>query len=230
MALKTVFISRHLESDSPFYQVFPPNTDVHIHAESLIHFQAIPFNRVPDCEWIFFSSRNGVRFFFESLKKENIQLPAPILWGTLGDGTAQTLRAYGKVPDFAGNGHPVQVGTAFSVIAQGKRVLFPTALHSNRSIQAHLSAETIGTDLPVYSNIPKTTFQIPKADVLLFTSPLNVSVYFDAFPGHTRIPSVAIGESTYTALLHRAVSTIHIAPNPSEDALARLALHILENE
>lgn len=224
---KTIFISRTLRPDSPFLQAFSSQPAIRICAESLVDFQPIPFDHLPPCDWIFFSSQQGVRFFFDTLRKNECVLPPHLQWGTLGDGTSQTLRSYGKTPDFAGNGQPDQVGTAFAIITHGQRVLFPAALHSRKSIQAFLPPETTYIDLPVYSNTPKPTIQIPVPDLLVFTSPMNVAAYFAVFPQHTCLPAIAIGESTRTALLSYSLPSVYMASTPSESALAQLALQML---
>ena len=61
-----IFISRELSLDSPFYKILPTEK-VQLFGESLIAFEQVKFEAIPEVDWCFFSSRNAVKFFTDGL-------------------------------------------------------------------------------------------------------------------------------------------------------------------
>ncbi len=225
--MKRIFISRELTAESNFRALFASYPDIEIAGESLLEFSPIPFDTVPDTDWIFFSSKQGVRFFFSQIQNLGISLPENMLWAALGAGTAQALEAAGKVVDFTGNGHPSQTGYAFASRCKGQRVLFPQAEHSRRSIQPYLAPGTCVIDLTVYSNRIRSSFSVPESNLLILTSPLNARAFFSAYSLKPHQLVVAIGESTQKELIRLGVPKIFLPAAPSETGLAQLALDLL---
>lgn len=216
-----IFISRELAADSPFFHILPTD-QVKIIGESLVAFDGVPFAELPEMDWCFFSSRNAVKFFFQGLKDAGLQVPSGLKWGVLGDGTAKSLKEQGYVADFAGNGEPQSVGDAFGIIAAGQRVLFPRAAQSRESIQKILVGLVTIVDLVVYTNAPRTDFELPCADVLVFTSPLNAQAYYAKYPLLKGQKVLSIGQSTEQALRNLGCVDIITAPIPSEEVLAEI--------
>ena len=216
-----IFISRELAVDSPFFHILPVD-QVEVIGESLVAFDGVPFRELPEIDWCFFSSRNAVKFFFQGLKAAGLPIPARLKWGVLGEGTAKSLKEQGYVADFAGNGEPQSVGDAFGIVAAGQRVLFPRAAQSRESIQKILIGLVTIVDLVVYNNAPRTDFELPCADVLVFTSPLNAQAYFAKYPLLKGQKLVSIGQSTEQALRNLGCVDITTAPIPSEEVLAEI--------
>lgn len=216
-----IFISRELNADSPFYSILP-SEGVKVIGASLVAFEAVPFSTLPEVDWYFFSSRNAVKFFFEGLKTAGLSFPKGIKWGVLGEGTAKALKEQGYVADFAGNGEPQRVGEAFAVVAAGQGVLFPRAAQSRESIQKILAGTVTIHDLVVYTNTPRTDFELPCADILVFTSPLNAQAYFARYAYQNTQKVLAIGQSTEQALRKLGISEILLAPTPTEEVLAEI--------
>lgn len=215
-----LFISRALSPDSPVY-AFAQAQDLEVFAQSLITFLPVMFDRLPSVEWVFFSSPRGVRFFFRQLREKGQSLPRAVGIAVLGDGTAKALKEFGRSPDFSGNGQPDWVAEAFAELAAGKRVLFPRASNSRKSIQKSLESRIVPIDLVVYDNQPKGQIDIPDCRILLFTSPMNVQAWarkhnFRA----TEQLIVAIGQTTAHQLAHYGVEA-RIAEQPSESGLVR---------
>jgi uroporphyrinogen-III synthase len=218
--MPSIFISRELGTASPFFQLFDPE-NVQIYGESLVEFHLRPFSSVPACDWCFFSSRQAVRFFFLGLKNADLVLPKHLKIGVLGEGTAKALKTQTLAPDFLGNGDPDTVGRAFAIVAEGQRVLFPRAAQSRESIQRSMSETVEIIDLVVYENTARTEFDLPRADVLVFTSPLNAQAYFAKYLLQTDQQVLAIGQTTADALRSICGREIYIAESPSELALAQ---------
>ena len=222
----TIFISRQLSPDSPFYHLLPADK-VKIIGESLVAFEALEFGTLPEVDWCFFSSRNAVHFFFQGLKVAGLNLPSAVKLAVLGDGTAKALKQQGQVADFAGNGDPQTVGEAFGVVAAGQNVLFPRAAQSRESIQKILANVVTIFDLVVYNNVPRTDFVLPAVDVLVFTSPLNAQAYFASYPQQDGQTIVAIGQTTLQALTELGIKNVHTAATPTEEVLAEICKSLL---
>jgi len=218
---QAAFISRELTEDSPFRQQLE-KAGWKSSGQSLIHFKAVPFERVPETDWIFFYSKRAVRYFFEQLpssSEEGIKAAA------IGPGTAGHLRQYGVEPRFVGNGDPEETAYAFVREAEGQRVLFPQARRSRQSVQQALGQRIQAQPLVVYDNRPLRDVPLSRAQVLVFTSPLNVEAYFCQHQLLAGQQTVVNGQPTAEALGALDVAP-KIAAAPDEEALAKAVLKL----
>jgi uroporphyrinogen-III synthase len=229
MTKTTIFISRKLQNNSPFRQVLEGSA-VSIIDQSLIEFQAIPFQEVPSTDWIFFYSKNGVKYFFEQLNQfRQIPTERPKL-GTIGKATADFMeKKYGLLADFVGCGNPHQTATNFHVISTHQSILFVQARQSKQSIQKLLHSSQITIPFIVYDNIPKVDFKLPFSDILVFTSPLNAQTYFQQYPYQIEQKIIAIGSSTAKALNELGLVNCTIATTPHEQSLGQACLKIINS-
>ncbi len=204
----SVFISRKLSPLSYLRKTLEQG-GVPFHDQSLVSFSPVRVKEIPPADWLFFTSKNGVRYFFEQL---------PQAWdmpkiGAIGKGTATTLRRYGHDPDFTGEGNDMpQIAASLESLVRGKTILFPRAEHSLRTIQQHLENVAVVKDLIVYRNQPIPDPKIPKMAVLIFTSPMNVEHYVKHYPIVPDQQIIAIGRSTAAALPKQANVTIAYEP------------------
>ena len=191
-----VFISREIGEHNYFRRALEKN-NIEIEGRSLI--RTFPIVNVLDpfylkhINWIFFSSRNAVDYFF----KLNPVLPKHTKFGVVGRGSEDSLRKYGHLADYVGeSGDITEVAEGFAELVKGQTVLFPRAQDSLQSIQKSLSEDTKVIDLPIYETVVEDEIDQTYADVLIFTSPSNVDAYFAdnlLDPGQKVI---AIGNST----------------------------------
>ncbi len=191
-----VFISREVGEYSYFRKALEKN-NIEIEGRSLI--RTFPIVNVLDpfylkyIDWIFFSSRNGVEYFF----KLNPALPKHVKFGVVGRGSEDALRKYGHLADFVGEtGDITEVAEEFALLVGGQTVLFPRAQDSLLSIQKSLPEDTKVVDLPIYETVIEEEIDQTYADILIFTSPSNVEAYF---AGNLLDPGqkvIAIGNST----------------------------------
>ena len=216
---KRIFISRNLAADSIFKSRLEP-LGYTIWDRSLLQFSAVTFSHLPDCDWIFFYSKNAVHFFFQQLE----QLPNSIKYAAFGNGTALALQKLAIQPDFVGNGKKEDTAQAFASFVQGKKVLFPRAKQSQQSIQKLLPEGIKLVDLIVYNNEPLPKIDIPEVDFLVFTSPLNVQTYFSHYSLKKQQVVLAIGQTTANALTNLNISELKVAQHPTEAALVDLIL------
>jgi|GEM_PF-24916 len=202
--------------------------DLEIIGQSLIQFSPTLFASIPIVDWIFFYSKNGVKFFLETAKKNQLlKHKLAVKWAVMGEGTAKALLAYKIQPDFIGNGQPKATAQAFGKIAAGQKVLFPRAKNSKKSIQRLLTQQIDQVDLVVYENEIKSNLSIPFCEILTFTSPLNAQAYFQKYPINPKQKVIAIGKTTYKALKKLGLKHIILANQPSEKGMATAVKNVL---
>lgn len=214
-----VFISREVGEHS-YFRLALAKHDIEIEGRSLI--RTFPIVNKLDAfvlkhiDWIFFSSRNGVEYFF----KLKPQLSKKTRFGVVGRGSEETLRKFGHVADFVGeSGDTVEIGRDFALLASGQTILFPRAQDSLQSIQKQLDASSKIVDLPIYETVVEENTAGSSADVLVFTSPSNVDAYF---AGNLLEPGqqvIAIGASTGKKLEEMEVTYV-LPYSPDEIGLA----------
>lgn len=217
-----IFISRELKPGSLFRKLLSQDGMV-IKDHSLIRFEEIPFSEVPDSNWIFFSSRNAVRYFFN---QHQGSLNRKV--GAVGLATAAALDKQGHSPDFIGSGSDtLRIASDFKAIAGDEKVLFPMAEASRRTIQKALKAEQC-IDLVTYRTLEDVAIELQAADVLVFTSPSNVRSYLRQFHIKPTQRVIAIGSTTRNELERNEVKEVSVPKEANELALAELVLSVIE--
>ncbi len=218
-----IFITRNLAPDSVFKNLLT-QAGFQVTGISLVKFIARSFQPTPDIDWLFFYSKNGVRFFFDQITIFKKSIPNI---AAMGVGTAQMISEHGYDVDFIGKGTPVEIAKAFGKIAKGQSTVFIRAENSKRSVQKALSSDLLVSERIVYANYPIRNSYIPPHDVLVFTSPLNASTYYEY---NSIIPSqqvYSLGLTTSEKLYELGIAGINTAPQPSEVSLANFLLQNL---
>ncbi len=211
---KSVFISRDLSETDFIYRALSAH-QFSVSAKSLIQISKVRFSSVPQTDWIFFSSRNSVRFFFE---QEPIIQPNT-KFAVIGKGTESVLREFGKIPHFVGHHvDTLQTAKEFRTILGDESVLFPGAKDSLRSIQKELAFTNHIHEVSVY----RTDFnpsQVAAADIYIFTSPSNVESFFTENTLAPDAKVLGMGLSTSRALESHGVKNCIIPVSPDEVGL-----------
>ena len=220
MTRKTIFISRNLGDSSLFYTSF--DKSILIRAYSLLEFSPTPFHGFPDSDFIFFYSKNAVHFFFSQLQNK----PVNAKLCCIGKGTARMLESLGQEIDFVGQGSLDDIAHSFLNLCKGKKILFPRARQSKKSIQKRISGQADILDMIVYDNRKKNIFPQPKADILIFTSPMNAEAYFEQYPYQNEI-LIAIGNTTRQKLYDLGFGNVLKAKESSEQALVEVLKDVL---
>ncbi len=220
--MKKIFISRQQTVGSVFCKTLTDN-GFGVHGESLIEISPVPFSGFPEVDWIFFYSKNGVKYFFGQLAPP---LPPNVRLATIGPGTAGYLEEHFAHPNFVGDGHAGNTARLFSEKIKGKKVLFPRAKNSEQSVQKLLEKGVTAIDLVVYENLPKEDFELPDFDCLVFTSPMNATAYFAKKKYREGQKVVAIGNTTAFALKSLGVENVVVADKPTESSLVAAVLKI----
>jgi uroporphyrinogen-III synthase len=213
---KRIFISRNLKTGDYFYRALSALKH-EVLGVSMTRYQVVPFIGIPDCDWIFFSSKNCVKYFFD----QKPEIPKNIKIGSIGGATALALKKRGVVSDFTGESNDtVEIGKQFAALAAGSHVLFPQSTASFRTVQKQFSDQKNLTDMVVYDTIPDEDAIIPEADILVFTSPTNAMIYLRRKKITPEQKVIAIGKSTAEELRNHGINEIILPWNTSELAMA----------
>ncbi|MBA3681773.1 MAG: uroporphyrinogen-III synthase [Bacteroidetes bacterium] len=212
---KTIFFSRKLKADSQFKKLAKENK-IQLIDESLICTNEIRFSFTPKTDWIFFSSKNAIKYFFS----QNPELHSQIKFGVMSQVSAAYLLKFGKIAQFIGEGVDLAaISKEFGKLIKDESVLFPQAIDSLKTIQKHLSFINTCYNLFVYKTTIKTNFTIPYCDILIFTSPSNVNAYFNKHKVETDQRVIAIGTSTKQKLSDYGIRDVLMPDQFSEEGL-----------
>ncbi|HNS12297.1 MAG TPA: hydroxymethylbilane synthase [Bacteroidia bacterium] len=211
-----VFISREVNQGSYLRNVMEAN-GFQLEARSLIETNSVPFGQLPDTGWIFFSSKQAVKYFFGQ---------NPVLgdqkFACVGKSTSEALRRYNKRAEFIGASTDTKmIGKQFAAKAGASKVLFPQAKGSMRSVQQQFVKSDQIVDLVVYETIKKNSGQAPDAQILVFTSPSNVEAWFEVFKVQKTQQVIAMGDATAHSLRKYGVIMISKTDSFDEAGLAR---------
>jgi uroporphyrinogen-III synthase len=226
----TIFISRNLAKDSPFLSL--NSSFFSIYDNSLIDFAPIQVDHLPDAEWYFFYSKNGVKYFHESLGMIFMKSSEKrIKVACMGYGTKDEFQKYFDYNvSFTGSGNPTNVAREFSKnVKNEERVVFFTAEDSLHSVGNKLPPNIGQKQIIIYRNRQKEKITIPKSNILIFTSPKNAEAYFDYYDSVPNQKIISIGKSTAKKLHDLGVEEVIIATYPSEEGLLKSLKTILRH-
>ncbi len=211
--MQSVFISRQLKDDSPL-KLWVKKNKITLYNFPLISQSPINFYFFPNTAWIFFSSKNAIKYFFNHSPK----IHASTQLGVLSAESALYLqKEFNLKANFIGSGNDVaKIGRKFKTILNNQSVLFPQAQNSLKTIQNQLLNNTKQYNLIVYKSQTIKWLQIPNADIIILTSPLNVKSYFEQKPCTFNKTYIAIGLSTKEALEQKHIKNILVPNNFSE--------------
>ncbi len=216
-----VFITRNVREDDYFTTVLTANGFT-VSGHSLIDFEKIPFEYFPKTDWLFFSSKRAVLYFFGQKPKIEGQKI-----GCIGKSTADEIRKFGMRAEFIGTSTDTRLtGKQFASRVGSGTVLFPMAKGSLRSVQNGFVKPGQAIDLPVYETIEHTDIKIPDADILVFTSPSNIQSYTKQKPINKNQKLIALGDATGSALRKLGFTQYITADAFDDTALARAVFTI----
>lgn len=214
----SVFITRNAEEAPLFVRLLEQNK-YSISALSLTWFQKEDFDKVSPCDWIFFSSKNCVKYFFAQqpvLRK--------VKYGTIGGATDAALRKFGVKPDFIplerDSLNTEEIGKQFAKIAGNSTVLFPQSSSSFRTVQKQFPSHSDLIDLIVYHTFETQNIEIPTTDVVVLTSPSNAISYLRKKKIKPEQKVIAMGVSTGKTLEEHGINNYILPWSPNELALA----------
>ena len=195
-----VFLTRDFrENDYLPYALKGLNFEVE--GKSLIELKEIKINFIPRTEWVFFSSKHAVRYFFrQNPTIENVK------YGCISKQTSMELRSFGKRADFIGQSTDTKlIGKQFGSLIGNARVLFPIAKESMQSIQYQLVKRDNAVNLPVYETLKHSIEVASDTTIIVFTSPSNVESFFEKNKWLPTFQAVAMGDATGSMLEKKGV-------------------------
>ena len=222
---KSVFISRDAHENNNLNR-WLTNLGFDVECKSLIDLKKLTIKELPKSDWLFFSSKHAVEFFF----MQNPEIGNAKI-GCMGKGTSQALREFGKRADFIGTSTDTKlVGKQFAARVGAGKVVFPIARDSMRTIQWQFAKQDRLIDLPIYATLKVPHTVAENTDVLVFTSPSNVESYLEKNQILPHQKVIAMGESTEKTLIVKAKikgTQIHKPYSFDDLGLYRAVLHVL---
>lgn len=219
----SIFITQNKRKEDYFIRTLS-NLGYKTTCQSLIEFRLIPFKSITPFDWVFFSSKHAVKYFF----MQKPTLPKGLKFGVIGVSTGVELRKYGHVPDFIGQSNNIEsISRQFSNLAGNKKVLFPHAKGSFKSVQQIMPKKDNVINLAVYETIKYPEAEIPECEIVVFTSPSNVEAYFEkATFDVKKQKAVAMGDSTAKELQKHGVKAASKPHTFDEIGIVRAVLSI----
>jgi hydroxymethylbilane synthase len=193
-----------------------------VEGKSFIEFKQIRIKELPKTDWIFFSSKHAVRYFFnQNPKIENVK------FGCIGTSTSAELRSFGKRADFIGQSTDIKlVGKQFSSKIGNARVLFPIARGSMQSIQWQMVKRDNVFNIEVYATLKHSAELATDTDIIIFTSPSNTEAWAEKNTLQPHQKVIAMGESTGKALEKLKIKTYTMPKSFDDLGLVQAVLGI----
>jgi len=186
--------------------------------QSLIQTKLIPVPVWPETDWVFFGSRNAVKFALQSrpdlLKNKKI--------GAVGLGTAKALSALGYRSDFVGEQADITLvaGSFSNSIKPNETVLLPLGEQSARTLVKNWENKLKLKVVIVYATKAQKIEIMPKTDLILFTSPSNVISYLEQGGPVSGVTALAMGKTTLHSIESNGFTDTLMCHGYSELALA----------
>lgn len=217
----SVFITR----DAKKYDYFQKALTAHgftVEARSLIEIKQIPLRKFPKTDWVFFSSKNSVRHFFE--QKPVLE---EIKFAAVGKSTSEELRRFGKKAEFIGYSTDTTLtAKQFASVVGSRTVLFPQAKDSMKTIQLQFKKPGQAINLIVYETIKHNIADLPAAEILVFTSPSNVDAYCEQHKISPAQRVVAMGDATANALRLKGIKANAMPPSFDDLGLVQAVMSV----
>lgn len=192
---KKVFISRDID-EGEYFKRFLTEAGFEVNDQNLLTIEPVDFESDGQANWLFFTSRNGVKYYFEKIKYTSDKLPKI---GAVNAGTAQAIKALGYPVAFEGvSSCTKKTADEFGKIASGK-IILPQAVNA-RGVMEQSLAHCDVVSLPVYNNSILEDVPALDEDILVFTSPMNAQSYLGKHALLSYQQIISIGPSTTKAI------------------------------
>lgn len=214
---KKVFVTRNLGEHDYLYRSLR-KLDYTVESKTLIDIKKITIKELPKTDWIFFSSKHGVRFFF----MQNPEIGNAKI-GCIGKSTAQELRLHNRRADFIGQSTDTKlVAKQFAAKIGNAKVLFPVPREGMNTIQWQMPKRENAINLVVYATLKVPVEVSSDTGIIVFTSPSNVESYLEKNTFHGHQQYVAMGDATESALLKKGAQEKQITKPIAFDDLGLL--------
>jgi uroporphyrinogen-III synthase len=182
---------------------------------------------------IVFTSKKGVRGFFENLMRfhGSVSLPGKTKIAVTGPSTLSEVENYGHRVDYLNPGTCAEDLASWlseKVVRPGDNVLLALGTRAPGLLAGALSSKARITRINVYETIDvkevdqatASLIRERKADMCIFTSPSGFHNFLRFFGDHNDLELGAIGKTTATAIKEAGYQARIISPYPSPTVLA----------
>lgn len=191
--------------------------------KSLVEIKSVSFKRpLPDYDWVFFYSKNGVKYFIDQLNEWELSQFQTAHIGTIGFQTAAYLNEnYGLTADYV---YDSKNDALLKQTLNGAQVLFPQGIHSRKTVEKLLSKDNC-LPIVVYDNAPALHYTIEQTpQIVIVTSPMNAdAVIFNSILSANTIV-VTLGTTTSKHLMDVYGVASCYPDEPSIDAALELVV------
>jgi uroporphyrinogen-III synthase len=209
--MKPIFISKDFQDLSPALAALVAENK--LTAQSLIDFQALPFACPEPTAITFFGSIRAAAFYLQNCK------PSPLI-AVAGKETARKLKEnfdLNAVFIAEESGNPELEAARFNDWRANRSVLFPSSSSSLGTYAKYVPLQH-KTIIQVYQTKCKKLL-IEDHQVYVFSSPSNVTAFFQVNKLAPNAIVVAWGKSTQKALYENKVTTCHTLLKDQQGAL-----------
>jgi uroporphyrinogen-III synthase len=190
--------------------------------------------QLPTFDLVIFTSRNGVKAFFELLQKAGIPSPLQTKIAVIGAGTAKELQQVYRPADFVQPGNTSRDFATYLIrhVLTGKeKVLLALGNLAPDFLKEALSSKTSGIHrINVYQTLPVEDYDIRlmqmirqnKYGLLVCSSPSSFAHFYDLYQKEETedlLRIVSIGQITTQAILHTTRAQVFTAAKPGTAGL-----------
>ena len=222
-------LTTNLKELGAVYYEFPM---IEIHENELSENEIKILKNSSEFDWIIFTSKNGVEYFFDALKKyDTHQNYKSVKFAVIGKSTAKYLQRFGYFTSYINTGNTSKrfASDLRNIIKKGEKVLFSLGNLANDYLpeQVAVFAEIdriniYKTVLPnkIDENISKLVKE-NKYDLVLFTSPSGFENFIGLFPElqPEKLKAACIGDTTKQALIDKNFNPVITSASPDAEAL-----------
>ncbi len=196
---------------------------------------------IQSCQWIAFTSANGVRGLSGTLNSQTRTIPPRVGIAAVGKATAQVVvQLFGRDPDLVSD---VPDGSSLAEILTksvptGTSILFPSSAGHSSDFAEICRANGLNVHvLPVYRTIAvsaediRSRFEpLENYETAIFFAPSGVKAFHAAVPAPWTFTAIAIGSTTERALSQVGQPAVirSAGTEPQAIALAARAVHFVE--
>lgn len=167
--------------------------------------------KLHDYSWVFLTSSNGVKFFFELLRRKGIRIPETLLFAIIGQKTERMLKAFSHEADFLPTTFDAKtMGKEFFSRSDAEGPILYVRGNRSRDVLPHIFEEkrVFFQSITVYDtlllkeckNKLLDLLKREELDALTFTSPSTIQAYQSLVKAATsdgkHLPCFCIGPTT----------------------------------
>ena len=191
------------------------------------------FERLKNIDLLVFTSRNGVKSFFELLQQVGLKLPEKMKTAVIGKGTASVLEQSFRKADYIQPGRTSRDFAVYlkeKVLKGGEKILLALGNLAPDFLQNELSPRASVQRINVYRTLPVKEYDVDlmqkirddQYGLLVLSSPSAFANFYTNYQKkktNARLRIVSIGKTTAQAILNTTQAMVMTAKEPGTDGL-----------